>query len=173
MFNAFCLDRGRHAIATTTRFSTAMKNIARQRRRRCSFEQLESRALLSATGLANIMAFPTAVVYRPAQIASAYAVVNTAGARTTGNGSGQTIAIVDAYNDPNVGSDLATFDSTFGLAPPPGLVVANQLGGSQLPTAVNSGWAMETSLDVEWAHAMAPGANILLVEATSPAWPIC
>ena len=84
----------------------------------------------------------------------------------TGNGAGQTIAIVDAYNDPTIAGDLATFDNTFGLAPPPGLTVVNQLGKSP-PLTTDSGWAIETSLDVEWAHAMAPSANILLVEANS------
>jgi hypothetical protein len=83
-----------------------------------------------------------------------------------GNGNGQTIAIIDAYNDPNIASDLATFDSTFGLAAPPSFTKVGQSGGA-LPTATNQGWGSETSLDVEWAHAMAPGANILLVEANS------
>ncbi|MGA3068471.1 MAG: S53 family peptidase, partial [Tepidisphaeraceae bacterium] len=83
-----------------------------------------------------------------------------------GNGSGQTIAIVDAYNDPNIASNLATFDSTWGLAAPPSLKVVNESGGSSLPAA-NSTWDLEISLDVEWAHAMAPGAKLLLVEANS------
>ena len=112
------------------------------------------------------MASPTAVVYGPAQIASAYAVTQHHRGRITGNGSGQTIAIVDAYNDPTIGGDLATFDTTFGLAPPPNLTVVNQLGNAP-PLTTDSGWAIETSLDVEWAHAMAPNANILLVEANS------
>jgi hypothetical protein len=80
----------------------------------------------------------------------------------TGNGAGQTIAIVDAYNDPNIASDLAKFDSQYGLPAPPSFVVDN-LGA----TTTNAGWALETSLDVEWAHALAPKANIVLVEAQS------
>jgi subtilase family serine protease len=83
-----------------------------------------------------------------------------------GNGSGQTIAIVDAYNQPNLASDLQTFDAAYGLAAPPNFRVVNENGGSSLPAA-NQSWGIEESLDVEWAHAMAPGANIVLVEANS------
>ena len=82
--------------------------------------------------------------------------------RFVGNGAGQTIAIVDAYNDPNINSDLAAFDKQFGLSAPPSFTVDN-LGA----TTTNAGWALEKSLDVEWAHAVAPEANIVLVEASS------
>lgn len=83
-----------------------------------------------------------------------------------GNGSGKTIAIVDAYDDPTIGSDLATFDSTYGLPAAPVFSKVNQSGGPSYPRA-DSGWSLEISLDVEWAHAIAPAANILLVEASS------
>jgi subtilase family serine protease len=86
-----------------------------------------------------------------------------------GDGSGQTIAIVDAYNQPNIASDLQTFDATYGLPAPPNFVVVNENGGGSLPAA-NQSWGLEESLDVEWAHAMAPGANILLVEANSASY---
>ena len=76
--------------------------------------------------------------------------------------AGQTIAIVNAYNDPNIASDLAAFESRYGLSAPPSFTVDN-LG----TTTTNSGWAVETALDVEWAHAIAPEANIVLVEAPS------
>lgn len=86
----------------------------------------------------------------------------------TNDGSGQTIAIVDAYADPNIASDLNVFSNTFGLPQlgtgrksNPKLTVVNQ------STAVDSGWALETALDVEWAHAIAPRANIMLVSAAS------
>ncbi len=85
-------------------------------------------------------------------------------------GAGKTIAIVDAYDDPTAASDLKTFDTQFGL---PACTTANgcfkkvnQTGGTKYPSA-NSGWALEISLDIEWAHAIAPGAKILLVEANS------
>lgn len=87
----------------------------------------------------------------------------------TGTGAGQTIAIVSAFDDPGIASDLATFDTQFGLAAPPTFKKVNQSGGTTYP-AVDAGWAMETALDVEWAHAIAPGAGILLVEATSNTW---
>jgi len=83
----------------------------------------------------------------------------------TGTGSGQTIAIVTAYNAPTIAADLATFDSMYGLAAPPSFKKVSQTGStSSLPVA-DAGWALETSLDVEWAHAIAPAASLLLVEA--------
>jgi subtilase family serine protease len=105
--------------------------------------------------------------YSPAQIASAYGFsqitfTKANGQTIKGDGSGQTIAIVDAYDDPNIANDLHVFDRQFGLADPNLTVVA-----PQGRPATDSGWAVETSLDVEWAHAVAPGANILLVEARS------
>ena len=97
---------------------------------------------------------------------AAYGVNNITFGSVAGTGAGETIAIVDAYNDPNIVSDLATFDKQFGLAAPPSFKVVNQNGGTSLPTN-NRGWSSEIALDVEWAHAIAPGANILLVEASS------
>jgi subtilase family serine protease len=82
----------------------------------------------------------------------------------TGNGAGQTIAIVAAYDDLNIASDLAKFDTTFGLPAPPSFKKVNQTGGTTYPKA-DPGWSLEIALDVEWAHAVAPGASILLVEA--------
>src|SRR5205823_7091997 len=79
------------------------------------------------------------------------------------DGSGTTIAIVDAYDDPNIANDLHQFDVKFGL-PDPVFTKVNQNGGSTPPTA-DHGWASEIALDVEWAHAIAPKAAILLVEA--------
>jgi subtilase family serine protease len=85
-------------------------------------------------------------------------------------GAGKTIAIVDAYDDPTAEADLGVFSSAFGL---PACTTANgcfkkvnQTGGTRLPRS-NGGWALEISLDVQWAHAIAPGAKILLVEASS------
>jgi subtilase family serine protease len=85
-------------------------------------------------------------------------------------GAGKTIAIVDAYDDPTAESDLAVFSSQYGL---PACTTANgcfkkvnQTGGTSYPRK-DPGWALEISLDVQWAHAIAPGAKILLVEAKS------
>jgi subtilase family serine protease len=79
-----------------------------------------------------------------------------------------TIALIDAYDDANMESDLAAFDKQYNL---PACTTANgcfEKHTMASSTASNSGWAMETSLDVEWAHAIAPSAKILLVEAKTP-----
>ncbi|MGH9520275.1 MAG: S53 family peptidase, partial [Terriglobales bacterium] len=76
-----------------------------------------------------------------------------------------TIAIVDAFDDPLAERDLRTFDAQFGLQPARLRVVfASGRRPAQDPTG---GWELEESLDIEWAHAMAPGARIVLVEAAS------
>jgi hypothetical protein len=103
--------------------------------------------------------------YAPAQVRHAYGFDQVWFNGTPGDGRGQTIAIVDAYDDPAIASDLHQFDLTFGL-PDPVFIKVNQAGGS-VPPAANVGWAPEISLDVEWAHAAAPGARIVLVEANS------
>ncbi|HEX3999726.1 MAG TPA: S53 family peptidase [Pirellulales bacterium] len=133
-------------------------------------ESLEPRSMLSANAILvqpNVQGVLTPLttaasvsVYTPAQIRAAYGFTGV-----SETGAGQTIAIVDAYGDPTISADLHAFDQQFGLADPK-LSVVNETGGSSLPAA-NSGWDMEISLDVEWAHAIAPGANILLVEASS------
>jgi subtilase family serine protease len=92
----------------------------------------------------------------PTQIINAYSLTSTT------NGAGTTIAIVDAYDDPTIANDLATFSSNFGL--PTANFVEHKMAAT---ISVNSGWALEISLDVEWAHAIAPQATILLVEARS------
>ena len=105
----------------------------------------------------------------PAQVANAYGfnAIRFAGG-VKGDGTGQTIAIVDAYDQPNIKADLHAFDQQFGLADPPSFRVVAQDGSSNLPAKAGAGgWGVEISLDVEWAHALAPGANILLVEANS------
>lgn len=83
----------------------------------------------------------------------------------SGSGGSATIGIVDAYDDPSAASDLAAFSQHYGL-PTPNFTKVNQSGGSSMPP-VDSGWALEISLDIEWAHAIAPSAPILLVEASS------
>ena len=82
------------------------------------------------------------------------------------DGAGQTIVIVDAYGSPTIQTDLATFDSTFGIPAPPSLTVIQPAGAvpPYVENANREGWAGETDLDVEYAHTIAPGAAILLVE---------
>jgi subtilase family serine protease len=105
----------------------------------------------------------------PSQMRTAYGVNLAMFGTVVGDGTGQTIAIVDAYNQPNIASDLAAFDSYFSLAAPPSLTVRNQTGGTSLPANSSiGGWSVEITLDVEWAHVIAPNASILLIEANSP-----
>jgi subtilase family serine protease len=78
-------------------------------------------------------------------------------------GYGQTIAIVDAYGSPTIQQDLNAFSARFGLPIPP-VWISYPTG---LPARTDAGWALETALDVEWAHAIAPAATILLVVAKS------
>jgi len=103
--------------------------------------------------------------YQPSQIQAAY---NTPPLYNSGiTGAGQTIVLVDSFGSPTIQSDLATFDSTFGLPAPPSFKIIQPAGKvpAYNPNNANeAGWAGETTLDVEWSHAMAPGANILLVE---------
>jgi len=83
------------------------------------------------------------------------------------DGSGQTIVIVDSFGSPTIAADLAFFDHYFGLPPPPSLRVIQPAGPVPAFAVHDSnrlGWAGETTLDVEWAHVMAPGASIVLVE---------
>ena len=78
------------------------------------------------------------------------------------------IALVDAYDNPTAATDLATFDTYWGLLAPPSFtkVYANGNGDCTTPPP-NPGWALEKSLDIEWAHVFAPQAAIILVEACS------
>jgi subtilase family serine protease len=78
-------------------------------------------------------------------------------------GGSKMIAIVDAYDAPNAASDLALFSTQFGL-PAANFQVVYASGAKP---AYNAGWEIEESLDVQWAHAMAPSAKIVLVEAAT------
>jgi subtilase family serine protease len=111
----------------------------------------------------------------PAQIIAAYNFPTTSPSGAL-PGTGKTIAIVDAYDDPNIASDLATFNTQFAIpqlnsctitaTSGPCFQKVSESGGTVYP-AFDQGWAEEISLDVEWAHAIAPGASILLVEAST------
>ncbi|MFE9425124.1 putative Ig domain-containing protein [Kitasatospora sp. NPDC006697] len=100
--------------------------------------------------------------FGPTDLAGAY--------NLSGGGSGQTVAIVDAQDDPNAESDLAAYRSQYGL---PACTTANgcfrkidENGGTNYPTA-DTGWAGEISLDVDMVSAVCPNCHILLVEAAS------
>ncbi|MET3106706.1 hypothetical protein AAKU67_003777 [Oxalobacteraceae bacterium GrIS 2.11] len=135
--------------------------------------------------------------YTPAQIRAAYGLpglpTNTgslSAAQAAALGAGQTIYLIDAMNDPNVVAELAAFNQSFGL---PGCATTVIPGNTKLPLAAassngcqfsvvyntdagaltstapafDSGWATEIALDVQWAHATAPFARIILIEAGS------
>lgn len=125
-------------------------------------------ALLAGVGI-------TGTCYSPSDIRNEYDVTPLL---TAGNdGSGQTIVIFDAFGSPTIQSDLATFDEAYGIPAPPSFNVYTPEGKPQysylgasasavahdknLQTEVS--WGYETTLDVEWAHAIAPGASIALV----------
>src|ERR1044071_277357 len=93
--------------------------------------------------------------YRPSQIRHAYGFD-----QLSATGANQKIAIVDAYGNKSIQSDLNTFCTQFGINPTTVQVLGNNSG-------IDSGWALETALDVEWAHAIAPGATIILSVANS------
>jgi len=176
------------------------------RTRKCIVELLEDRFLPSVTlnlrefhdpsripaGLApshigilpmdNGLPFP--IGYIPSDIQTAYGINKIMFGSVAGDGTGQTIAIVDAYDNPSFvnstastfsTSDLAQFDAQVGIVDPPSFTKLNQLGQpSPLPKTdpagagnPNGNWEIEEALDVEWAHGVAPGANIVLVEANS------
>ncbi|MGW3448932.1 putative Ig domain-containing protein, partial [Streptomyces sp. NPDC001076] len=100
----------------------------------------------------------------PTNLHSAYNLPST-------GGSGLTVAVVDAYNDPNAASDLATYRSTYGLS---ACTVANgcfkqvsQTGSTTSLPSNDSGWAGEEALDIDMVSAVCPNCNIILVEANS------
>ena len=114
--------------------------------------QLEHRCLLSG------YTQPQSVGYTPDQIARAYGLnsitfKSSTGSTIKGDGSGQRIALIEEYHDPNLQSDLRTFDRKYNV-PRASLTVVNQAGSQ-----TNNGWALEESMDVEYAHAIAPGAT--------------
>jgi subtilase family serine protease len=124
----------------------------------CNAIQVDSQA----NGITPLASSPGGL--NPADLQAAYGLPSSTG------GSGQTIAIVDAYDDPNAESDLAVYRAQFGMT---ACTTANgcfrkvnQSGGTSYPSA-NVGWAEEISLDLDMASAICPKCNILLVEATS------
>ena len=95
--------------------------------------------------------------YTPQQIRFAYDFT------ASSTGLGQTIALITTGNQPNIESDLRFFSSFFSL--PEARLTIRRIGS--VPENPNPDWALETTLDVEWAHALAPEANLLLVYAAS------
>ncbi len=116
----------------------------------------------------------------PASLACVYGFVtptNTNGCNPSNatavitGGAGSSIAIVDAYHNPTALADLTTFSSEFGLPVPTTqtfqIVYASGTKPPRVDPSGTGGWELESSLDIEWAHAMSPNAKIYLVEAAS------
>lgn len=115
--------------------------------------------------LAQCNAVLDAPCYTPAQIATAYDVRPLWRAGIAGQG--KTIVLVDSFGSPTIRHDLHTFDHAFGLPDPPRLEIIQPAGPAPRydpKDRIQFGWALETSFDVEWAHAIAPQASLLLVE---------
>lgn len=115
--------------------------------------------------------FPGFFFETPASLACVYNLVaQTPGCNpnvvtTNPSGGSRAIAIVDAFDYPEAAGDLAFFSTQFGVAPANFSVV--YASGVQPPQDPSGGWEIEESLDIEWAHSMAPNAKIFLVEAAS------
>ena len=124
-----------------------------------------ARRRTDVSGVRGLMVTPNAAPagYGPTDLRSAYNI-------PADGGAGQTIAIVDAYDDPTAESDLALYREQFGLPPCTTdngcFRKVDQRGGTAYPPA-DPGWAGEISLDLDMVSAIAPRANILLVEADS------
>ncbi|MBS2967102.1 S53 family peptidase [Actinocrinis puniceicyclus] len=135
---------------------------APNRDRRVCTAVAQSRASCHAIVLTDAGAGTDPAGYGPADLRSAYSLPSTT------SGYGQTVALVDAYNDPTAESDLAVYRSTYGLPP---CTTGNgcfrkvdQYGGTRYP-ALDTGWAQEISLDLDMVSAICPNCHILLVEA--------
>lgn len=99
--------------------------------------------------------------YAPSDLQTAYELT----ADSKNKGGGETVAVVDAYDDPNAASDLSAYRARFGLSP---CTVANGCFTKQQYTSqTNAGWASEESVDVDMVSAICPNCKILLVEAAS------
>jgi subtilase family serine protease len=101
--------------------------------------------------------------YSPSELQTAYGLLPVYAAGL--DGTGQTIVITDAYGSATIAQDAQVFSAVYGL-PPIDLEIVKAPGLSNNPKGVSRNWDIETTLDVEWSHAMAPGAKIVLVLAT-------
>jgi subtilase family serine protease len=138
------MDRLRNNVNSKSRQSRIVRT---RHGKHLRIEELEGRELLSAS-------------YTPLQIKAAYGVSQLGLANP---GAGQTIAIVGAYENPNIQAAVDAFDARYGL-PAVNLTVIND--GATKPDQTGA-WGLETAMDVEWAHALAPYAHIILVEAAN------
>lgn len=116
----------------------------------------------------ELRAFATnAFCFGPSAIRAAYGTDQLLNAGF--DGTGQTIVIIDAFGSPTIDADLADFDALFGLPAPPSFQQIRMPGAPPFDPTNNDqvGWTVEIALDVQWAHAIAPGASIILVAGAS------
>jgi subtilase family serine protease len=124
-------------------------------------------ALLATDAEGHAISSATPLGYAPAELQAAYALPSPAAQGVDFVGVGQTVAVVDAYDDPSAETDLAVYRATYGL--PPCTTASgcfrkvNQRGGTTSPAA-DQGWAVEISLDLDMVSAICPACHILLVE---------
>jgi hypothetical protein len=129
-------------------------------------------------GATPLVSVPTGLA--PATIGAVYHLRTGLASPTSAIGAGQVIAIVDAYDDPDALSDLNVFNAQYGYpalgtcsATPPFTATTGACfyqADPQGTFGADSGWILEESLDIEWAHAEAPGATIVLVEAATSSY---
>jgi subtilase family serine protease len=126
---------------------------------------LKAKKLTYANGTFGLLASnATPEGYGPADLQSAYDLPSASA------GSGQTVAIVDAYDDPTAAQDLATYRSQYGesaCTTANGCFTKVNENGGSTPPSTDTGWAQEESLDLDMVSAIAPNAHILLVEAST------
>jgi subtilase family serine protease len=158
-------------VATTTAFAQQHVNLFRSHHvcstvlinyARCTAIQLDTTSTSTSGAVTPDASAPSGL--NPSDLQSAYNLPSSTA------GSGQTVAIVDAYNDPNAESDLAVYRAKFGLS---ACTTANgcfkkvnQSGGTSYPSS-DTGWSEEISLDLDMVSAICPNCHILLVEASS------
>src|SRR5262249_51241344 len=142
-----CQSRGA-GVCTLTRSASPPRSKKSVRLRLVAFEERAQPSISAAPVMHPDLAIrPNAVAgpsggLRPSRVRPAYGF-----AQLADDGSGQTIAIVTAFDDPKIGNDLAVFDQAFGLPAPPSF---NKAVSSDTP--IDGGWSSEAALDVEWAH---------------------
>ena len=160
------------AVATATAFAGAPATLAAAPHAPhvkvvpASSGHIAERGLASPPSTADCQAQLGINCYNPVQFQRAYDLQPLYAQGYTGKG--RTIVIVDSFGSPTIRNDLHVFDQQYGL-PDPELKIIQPAGqvppfDFANPDPDQVGWAQETTLDVEWAHAIAPGAKILLVE---------
>jgi len=151
----------KHSILFLLSFSLLASPPARQARKHSSVS-----ATIQAPDPSLCVSSTGAPCYSPQQLRNAYGL---AALLSSGySGAGQTIVIIESFGSPTAEADLRTFDAAYNLPDPPSFRVMAPLGTVPFDPTNNDqvAWAIETSLDVQWAHSMAPGANIIVL--TSP-----